>query len=166
VVASRRCASASVVVVKRVIVAFGAVCLIVVRVSRVQEGVNEFTDRTAAEYRQLLGYKKSYGFASRGTGLHPPSMSRAQQEAVLKSLPSSVDWRQKGAVTPVKNQVCWCSCVAVVLVVWMWPSSQCLTLFCVLCPGVWSAGQLWYVPVSAQALAHFHDWFCILCLSG
>jgi hypothetical protein len=70
-----------------------------------QEGVNEFTDRTAAEYRQLLGYKKSYGFASRGTGVHPPSLSVDQQQAVLKSLPSSVDWRQKGAVTPVKNQV-------------------------------------------------------------
>lgn len=55
-------------------------------------GVNKFTDYTPEEYRRLLGYKKS-------------AASLALQETYLTDVtaPESIDWREKGAVTPVKD---------------------------------------------------------------
>jgi KDEL-tailed cysteine endopeptidase len=64
-------------------------------------GVNQFSDWTPEEYKKLLGYKKQ---------------PEALRQAVLKDLPlegvpTSIDWRQKGAVNAVKNQgqcgSCW-----------------------------------------------------------
>jgi hypothetical protein len=54
-------------------------------------GANKFTDYTRDEYRRLLGYKAS---ANPGDVLF---LDAAQ-------IPSSVDWRSQGAVTPVKDQ--------------------------------------------------------------
>jgi len=60
-------------------------------------GVNEFTDWAPEELHMLRGYNKVQGF----------SLSSQPQPAQLEnldSIPSSLDWREKGVVTAVKEQ--------------------------------------------------------------
>ena len=61
--------------------------------------LNKFADLTFDEFSQLM--------------LMDPQHCSATQGGVAKHSadadpPSSVDWRSKGAITPVKSQVCFC----------------------------------------------------------
>lgn len=63
-------------------------------------GLNKFADWTPAEYKRLLGYKPIRG----GEKTYAPINYNV-------SIPTSVDWREQGAVNPVKDQgqcgSCW-----------------------------------------------------------
>eukprot|EP01111_Echinosteliopsis_oligospora_P002707 TRINITY_DN1412_c0_g1_i1.p1 TRINITY_DN1412_c0_g1~~TRINITY_DN1412_c0_g1_i1.p1 ORF type:complete len:376 (-),score=95.92 TRINITY_DN1412_c0_g1_i1:35-1141(-) len=71
-----------------------------------KQGVNHLSDRTTEEFRKLLGYKsEGSSHKKRATAVHPTYISAVEE------LPTSVDWRTKGVVTPVKDQgqcgSCW-----------------------------------------------------------
>ncbi|KAJ4901501.1 Senescence-specific cysteine protease SAG12 [Raphanus sativus] len=82
------------------------------RLNDVQSGltfklaVNQFADLTNEEFRSMYtGYKGNSVLSSR-TGT-----SFRYQNVSCDDLPTSIDWRKKGAVTPIKNQhtcgSCW-----------------------------------------------------------
>jgi cathepsin F len=64
-----------------------------------EHGITKFSDLTASEFRQFLGLKK-------GKGLRLPAHAQKAPILPTNNLPEDFDWREKGAVTPVKNQAC------------------------------------------------------------
>jgi len=69
-------------------------------------GVNQFSDLTDQEFedRHMGGYKRMPGFA--------PGPANAAPAKRAEQLPESVDWREKGAISPVKDQQACGSCWA------------------------------------------------------
>lgn len=63
-----------------------------------RHGVTQFSDPTHSEFRRMhLGVKGAYTFSQHATDQAPLLPT--------KNLPDDFDWRDRGAVTPVKNQV-------------------------------------------------------------
>ncbi|KAL4440956.1 hypothetical protein ABPG74_009369 [Tetrahymena malaccensis] len=75
-----------------------------------KKGVNKFTDISAIEFKQnSLGYSKNMSNVRAFRNLSVKNLEVTEQQ--LKDLPVNVDWREKGVVTPVKDQghcgSCW-----------------------------------------------------------
>jgi len=69
------------------------------------DGWNHLSDLPLAAYRKRNGYRRSYGDARKNSSRFLPPMN-------VGDVPESVDWRDHGYVTPVKDQKNCGSCYA------------------------------------------------------
>ena len=70
-----------------------------------KKGINQFTDMTNKEFNDAMN-----GFIATGHDKHD-TIGNVEKDFDFKDLPSSVDWRESGAISDVKDQgfcgSCW-----------------------------------------------------------
>lgn len=85
-----------------------------------KKGVNHLTDRASHELRDILGYDKQLGAIfnqNQKERIRPFS-----RRPIMNNLPAEVDWRNKGVITPVKDQGKCGSC-------WTFAAAECIESF-------------------------------------
>ena len=75
-------------------------------------GHNAFSGMNSEEFAEFMGFRANQEFMAKGSGYLRGNVKTDQQEKImdLENLPTSVDWRSKGVVSDIRNQLQCGSC--------------------------------------------------------